>query len=435
MKTSIAALMPSILRILAILIASLSLAVEARDEPWWIEELSTVHASLEKHGVHPAIIYDAEGSANVSGGERRGGNYLGNLHLQLTIDMDRLVGWSGATLFLDGLGIHGGQPSDLAGDAQGVSSIAGPNKWTLEEGWIQQNLFSNHLSILAGRYDVNSEFYRLHAADLFFNSSFGVGAEFGKSGKDGPSMFPNTALGTRVEIKPIESLILRLAIFDGVPVDRPGGWNAFVPSDGLLVVGEATFLYRPSRSDQPRSPSRRFSIGRNAQLPPYQAKLGVGLWHYTAKFPDLSEVRKDGAPVMHDGSTGAYVIGETVIYQDDAKREMRVFGQLGFAEDRVNRFGLYVGGGVIAKGFVPKRSDDEFGFAIAAARNGSHYMDAQANLGRPANHQEVALEVSYLAQVKSWLSIQPDIQYVINPDTDRSRRNALIGLMRVQLSF
>src|SRR5205807_3451289 len=106
------------------------------------------------------------------------GTYLGNCNLQLTLGLQRLVGWPGAIFFIDGLNIHGGQPSEFAGDAQQVSSIAGPNKWTLEEAWIQQNFFGNRFSILVGRYDLNSEFYRTHAADLFFNSSFGIGAEF-----------------------------------------------------------------------------------------------------------------------------------------------------------------------------------------------------------------------------------------------------------------
>ena len=102
---------------------------------------------LAERGVRPALIYDAEGFVDMAGGARRGATYLDNLNLQLTLDMRRLVGWPGATVFLYGLGIHGGQPSEFAGDAQGVSSIAAPRKWTLEEAWLEQNLFGNRVSL------------------------------------------------------------------------------------------------------------------------------------------------------------------------------------------------------------------------------------------------------------------------------------------------
>jgi hypothetical protein len=136
---------------------------------------------------------------------------------------------------------------------------------------------------------------------------------------------------TRLEVKPVENLLLRVAILDGVPVERPTGWDVFGEGDGLLIVSEAAFLYRPSNGEQPRPQSRRFLIGRNSGLPPYEAKLAVGIWQYTASFPDLSERRADGTPAPHDGSTGGYLIGETIFYRDEANREMRVFGELSLA--------------------------------------------------------------------------------------------------------
>ncbi|HEY4572841.1 MAG TPA: carbohydrate porin, partial [Thermoanaerobaculia bacterium] len=149
----------------------------------------------EAKAVQPALIYEAEGFADVSGGVKRGATYHGNLNLQLTFDLGRLAGWPDTTVFLSGLGIHGGHPSEFAGDAQGVSSIEGPEKWTLEEAWIEKNFHGNQFSTLIGRYDLNSEFDHLHAGDLFLNSSFGIGPEFSQSGQGGPSIYPNTSVG------------------------------------------------------------------------------------------------------------------------------------------------------------------------------------------------------------------------------------------------
>jgi porin len=385
-------------------------------------------------GVQPALIYEAEGFVDADGGARRGATYLGEVNLQLTLDLARLAGWPDTTVFLYGLGTQGGQPSQFAGDAQGISSIEAPRTWTLEEAWIERNFLGNRLSALIGRYDLNSEFYHLHAADLFLNPSFGIGPELSQSGREGPSIFPDTAVGGRFEIKPVEGVVLRSAVLDGVPVERPAGRDAFAKGDGLLLVEEAAFLLRPAPSGEPRMP-HRFRLGREAQLPPYDAKLAVGVWHYTASFPDLSRTRSDGTPVMHHGSSGAYVIGDAVVSKGADGREIRVFGQAGAGDSSVDRFGWYTGGGIDVAGAIPGRANDEVGIALAMARNGSHFIELQTTAGQPTGRAETIVELAYLAQLKPWLHIQPDMQYVFKPNTDPRVPNALVGLLRVELAF
>src|SRR4029077_12980905 len=161
-------------------------------------------------------------------------------------------GWSDTIAYLDAVWLQGGLPSSFIGDAQGVSSISAPNCIKLYEAWIQKNLLENRVSMLAGLYDLNTEFYRLQSAGLFLNSSFGIGPEFAQSAVEGPCIFPSTSAGARVENKPTQGIVLRTAILDGVPVDRPdGGRGIFKRGDGVLIVSEADFLDRPSPSDRP----------------------------------------------------------------------------------------------------------------------------------------------------------------------------------------
>jgi len=283
---------------------------------------------------------------DMSGGLRRGATYLANFNLQLTVDAQRLVGWPGVTFFVYGLGIYGGRPSTFVGDAQGVSNIEAPVGWRLEEAWLQQNLFGNRFSVLFGRYDLNSEFYRLQSASLFLNSSFGIGPEFSQSGLEGPSIFPYTSVGARFAIKPVEEIVLRTAVLDGVPVDRSDGTKQiFAEGDGLLVVTEAAYLYRPLGAERPRT--REFRIGRNC-CGTYTGKLALGGWYYSATFDDLTRVRPDGLPVRHHGSRGLYALADWTVYQDakDTDRQVSLFGQLGIGDPRVNRFAYYTGGGL-----------------------------------------------------------------------------------------
>ncbi len=410
---------------------------QSQASPWsqLSEAWDSLRNQLSNRGVQFGIRYDGEGFVDLSGGLRRGATYLANVNLQLTVDAQRLIGWPGATAFVYGLGVYGGQPSTFVGDAQGVSNIEAPAGWRLEEAWIQQNLFGNRFSVLIGRYDLNSEFYRLQSASLFLNSSFGVGAEFSQSGQEGPSIFPYTSVGARFAIKPIEEIVLRTAVLDGVPVDRPDGTRQiFAEGDGLLVVTEAAYLYRPLGTERPRT--REFRIGRNC-CGTYTGKVALGAWYYSATFDDLTRVRPDGLPARRHGSRGFYALSDWTVYQDakDTDRQMTLFGQLGIGDPRVYRFAYYTGGGLTFSALIPGRNQDEFGIAVAAAHNGTPFIEAQRDQGMRARRSEVTLELTYLAQFGAHLAVQPDLQFVINPNTDPRIKNALAFILRFELSL
>jgi porin len=157
--------------------------------------------------------YTGDLQQNAAGGRAVGAAFAGAAGAELTARLGQLVGWHGASIFALVLDTHGNPPSDLVGDVQGVSSVEAPVGLRLEEAWLQQNLFGNRLSWLVGRYDLNTEFYRLQSGALFINSSFGMGPELALSGVAGPSIFPNTAVGTRIDVKPSPNVVWR----EGMP--------------------------------------------------------------------------------------------------------------------------------------------------------------------------------------------------------------------------
>ena len=80
------------------------------------------------------------------------------------------------------------------------------------------------------------------------------------------------------------------------------------------------------------------------------------------------------------------------------------------------------------------RDNDELGVAIAAAHNSSQFA-AQQSGGVRVARVEATLECTYLAPLTSRLAIQPDLQYVIHPNTDSARKDAFVALLRFELSF
>ncbi len=393
---------------------------------------------LVSAGVTPSAVYDGNGAMNASGGLKQGTIYSGNLHLQLALDGIRLVGQPGLTGFLDVLWINAGQPSKYAGDAQGVDNIAAAPTVRLYEAWLQYNFPGNHVSILGGLYDLNTEFYRLDSSDLFLNGSFGTGPEFGLSGLDGPSIYPATALGVRLAYKPSLNSVLRFAVLDGAPLYRQDeSPPPFDPHNGVLLVGEAAFLTRPPSDEALPGPQARRRIGRLNKLSPYDDKIAIGAWYYTADFGELSAVNANGTPVQHRGEGGAYLLVDHLLYQsaDNPQRRVAAFLQLGIADQVVDRIGTYIGAGLVASAVFPGRPDDQFGIGVAMARNGSGYISGQQQQGVPVSPAETAFEVTYSAQLASWLSVQPDVQYVISPNTDPHVRNATVGQVRFEVTF
>lgn len=134
------------------------------------------------------------------------------------------------------------------------------------EIWVEPNFVAQGASLLVGRFDLNAEFYRLPAANLFLHSSFGIGPAFGLSGRGGPSIFPESALGGRFELRP-DPFVLRLALLNGVPVNVPranGSMGLHRRGDGLLLVAEADLLVSAGAADSALDQPNRWRLGRAA---------------------------------------------------------------------------------------------------------------------------------------------------------------------------
>jgi porin len=340
-----------------------------------------------------------------------------------------------------GLGTYGDDPSKYVGDSQGVSNIAAPNTWKLFEAWYQQNLFE-HFSLLAGLYDVTSEFdVMVSSSELFVNSSLGTGAEFGASGLNGPSTFPTTSLGIRGQAILTDSLMVRAVLADGVPGDPDDAHGTHIQlskDDGLFGTMELAY-YLFGKGDVATGKPRRLTfrrIGRSAPLE-YEAKAAIGFWGYTTTLDHLNKVESSGEPVKRDGTYGVYGLAEYDLYHEkgDPDQELTIFGRAGMADPKVNRFSQYYGGGLAYTGLFPGRKFDQTGLGAAAAVNGKDYKRSQRRQGQPVDNAEITLEVTHSIFVNPNLFIQPDVQYVINPGTVPGRKNALVLGIRLEFNF
>ncbi len=368
--------------------------------------------------------YTGEVFSNLSGGLRRETEYLDNLDVMFTFDVEQLFGWNGATFFFYGLGNNGGDPGpDNVGAAQGVSNIEAFDTWKLYEAWFEQNLFDDRFALRFGLYDVNSDFDVIETAGLFLNPSHGIGPDYSQSGKNGPSIFPTTSLGARVKVQARDSLYIQAAVLDGVPGDPNNSHGTHIilgREDGLLVATEVTYqMESQNPGDEPYS------------------KLAFGSWFYTKSFDDVQEVDNFEDPVQRTGDHGFYVLAERTLYRevDDPAQGLAVFARFGVADTWINSFGSYTGFGWVYTGLIPGRHKDQVGLALAHGRHGDRFQKGQAEVGIDVDVHETILEFSYRVQLTPWLAVQPDVQLIVNPGSDPSVKDAFVLGTRFEVVF
>jgi porin len=356
------------------------------------------------------MAYAGEVAAVLAGGLDRGLVFLDRADLTMTVDGD-VMGVSGLTMFLNGMGVQGGSPSEKIGDAQTASNIDADDTWKLIEAWVDYAPVEA-LSLRAGLYDLNSEFDAIETGAFFLHSSHGIGPEYSQSGRNGPSIFPTTGLGLRLAAHPHRDIVARAVVLDGVPGNPgdPDGTHLSLRSDeGALMAGELDYATEHLAS----------------------LRLAAGAWYYTATTDDLVDVDTSGTAVRRNNH-GGYLLAElgrlSAPSTAGSSTSFSVFTRYGFASRDVNRFAHYFGAGAVLRG-VLGRSGDQVGLAVATAVTSPKFRRTAAS-----TRAEIAWELGYRVSLARWLSVQPDVQVIINPGTSPSVGAALAMFLRVNLS-
>lgn len=360
---------------------------------------SPARADEDRAPVQFGATYVTDVLSVVDGGIRHGTDWLGRADVTASVD-GKVFGIPGAELFVDVMGVN--QPDFSGrhvGDAQTVSNVQADSAIRPYEAWLSVPI-GKRVSVKAGLIDLNTEFDVQDVGRTFLNSSFGIGPDFSQTGVNGPSIFPApaTALLLRYED---DDWAARFGIFDAVAgsLANPRRTVFRIPGErGALLVGE---------------------IERKL---PGDGEVQLGLWHYTTRFDT-----NDPADAGKAASQGGYALVEGTLAKH-GKAALLGWARVGVASARTNLIGLYLGGGV-----AWRDEEHEIGLAVAHARLGEPGRRATLATEGGADRAETAIELTYSRPVTPWLTVQPDLQYVINPGWVPYRADALV--VGVRLSF
>lgn len=149
----------------AALFACIANAAEENDPDWNAQTLTGdwggTRSSLYNKGVSLEFTHKSDILANTSGGIRRGAVWMGHTEARVRMDLDKLAGWDAATAYIHYHSQLGSKFNrDYVGSFIGVDNIeTSVNTAQFYHAWLQKSFSGDSLSVLAGLYPIDSEFY------------------------------------------------------------------------------------------------------------------------------------------------------------------------------------------------------------------------------------------------------------------------------------
>ena len=378
---------------------------------------------LKEFGIDFKLHEWSEVWGNLTGGGRRATSYNGLTIAKLDIDLDKALGWSGAQFEVSALDIHGHGPTQsLVGNRQIVSGIEATPSIKLYDLWLDQSLLDKRLSVRVGQEGADGELMITQYGALFVNASFGFPGMAAADLPSGAPAYPLTTPFARLKFQANDNLSLIGAVFNGDPAPPGGGdpqirdrnGTAFRLNDHALTVGEVSYSPDPKASE----------------ALPTTYKLGA--WYASNHFADqridsggglLANPASTGRALQHTGDWAVYGIVDQMVWQrsDQEDQGIGIFLRvMGGPSDR-NLINLGITAGMNWRASFASREEDAFGIAVAylgispAARRFSRDLIAFGGPNVPYAANETVVEATYTAPITSYLTLQPDIQLVLNP--------------------
>jgi porin len=371
----------------------------------------------DKSGVRIGGLWMGDYNALVTGGAGAHHNrhWTGNsaLILDLFIDLQKSIGWTGASFGTEFLQFNGQSTNADAGVVQGYNSLPGDpplDRSELYQLWIRQELWDHKFSIRVGKTVPTYHFNNVSKPVPTDNPALAIPSVSGliytpifvNTTLDGAiGGFYNSVYGAVATVAPVKEAYVNLGVFDGA-----------------LAKGVQTGLTGP------RFNGYYFSIAETgygwAHSKPGIA--AVGGWYQSGKL-------KNGDQTQH-GMGGVYAFGSQALWIADSEEEnkgnLSGFFQFGWNNSRTLEMNLFAGAGLTAFSLIPKRPNDSFGVGLAWSRLNRHLFSRRS---------ELMLQGYYQGQIYKSSYFQPAFSYIPNPGAHPDKSNVFTVTGRLIVLF
>ncbi len=369
----------------------------------------------QEKATHLTLTYNSDLNASIDGGSRRGAAYLQRIGLIGDVDLQRLVGWHGASAHASIHLINGTGLSDRVGTLLTVSGLEAESAARLFNLWVEQKI-GRHVTLRAGQFTAGQEFAVSPTAALFVNSTFGWPASFATDLPSGGPAYPLAAPGLRLAAGLPRTLTVKVAVFAGDPAG-PGsgdpqrrdvhGFNSFGLQGKPLLIAEV------SRSAAGNDPAWT---------------LTVGGWVHTGSFDDLARDVAGGslgaatpaAPLRHGDDSAIYAMADARLWRSGT-RALHGFVRVSASPTDRNAIDRYLDAGLSLSAPLRSRPNDIVGIGVAVAHISSRLRAVIGERAQAAGYLpdfpsfEGVIEASWQVSVGARVYVQPNVQIILHP--------------------
>ena len=419
---------PALLAVLAasVMATSISTAQSWLEGEHALGEWNGARESLENAGLTVLGSYESNIAGNVSGGFGRGWAYAENIDLTLAFDLEKLLGWDGATFLIDGLDRNGSNLSaDEVGNFYTIQQVYGGNTFLLYGLNLEQKFWDDKASIKIGRFAMNEIFASTPIYWLYMNNGFD-GSPKSLFSTGAFTAYPGTSWAARLELKPSDESRFLLGVFQvsdrtytpgdhGVNFDIRGG-------DGMTVVSQ--LQWNPMICKQPG--------GKDMEATGLPGHYWLGGY-----ISDWDFAKWDGSG-SRSTDFGLYLHGDQMIYQESPGSDEGLILWAAYVyqpNEDVQTIPFELSGGLIYKGLIPYRDEDQLVFGAVHGWFSDDYARSVSLTGGGSPTTESVLELGYRVQLTKFAFAMPEFQYVIRPGGTGDLENALVWGLRLGATF
>jgi len=392
-------------------------------------EWSGVRKQLASEGVTPYFTYDAIMAGNVAGGLKQGSAYGQNLGFGLTFDMQKLVGWKGATININGVDRAGATVRQDVGNLYDPMQLVGGSTAYLYDVTLEQKFLDDIGSFKFGRLSAGDDFASSPLYGYYLNN--GIDGQIKAVVLDTRfSTYPYPVWGSRLRFDPSPEWNVMTGVYQVSNTMFDPNYNGLNMSfhGGVSVVQEVAWT--PEFDKRSEDCEAKSTCYQNPREPAGGKKVFGMPGHYALSgYWSDSSYSQFGTSMKTNTSYGFFAQADQMVYREapGSDQGLYLWTTLTYApQQNIAIIPVQVSGGLNYKGLIPGRPDDRTIFGFIYGHFSYNYAKSIAATGGGYPTEETVYEFGYRVQATQWAYIQPDLQYITNPYGTGNIPNAVV---------
>ena len=430
----------------ALVLSANAMAADAfsADSKWMTGDWGGERTKLIEQGIDIKADYVGEMGYNAHGGynDDKTGRYSDQFGLGVALDLQKLWGWDNTQAKIqltnrNGQNISNDRIGDpRAGTLSSSQEVYGRGHMVrLTQFWIQHQMFDNKLDVKLGYFGEGEDFNTFPCD--FQNLAF-CGSQVGNYVNTWYN-WPVAQAAIRVKYNITPELYAQIGAYNQNPSQLEHGNGFKLSGSGTKgTVIPVELVWSPKVNNLP-------------------GEYRVGFYKSAADAPDVREDVNGNDAVLsgadfrtRSSKKGYWFVAQQQLttHNGDASRGLNIAANATFHDKETNLVDNYQSLMLVYKGPFDARPKDDVGIGVArlhvnndVKKNSELLNDARGvsdydnPLYTPIRETEYNVELNYGFHVTNWLTVRPNLQYVVQPGGVDKVDNALVAGLKIQSTF